>query len=1576
MCDVKGIKKHSRRRMIGFVFCFVIMLQIMALTVFAAATVEYLGITEKQKEGTMDESLRATLSVANHEESAGELTYEVTNRQTCPGGANSNHNTVEARYHEHTNVTGKLVYDATSSSAYIDGLKYGDHIAVKEGGTTIYNFKVLSDKLLNGGFEIHNVNMHTAAGKWNASVRPGSNIYGWYTTATDRNIELQWNLYLTSKTNGIHAELNAYEVASLYQEISAEELDMLDWSLYHSAASNNNDTMAIVVGPALPAGQEYIKTSANGQDLFMNIVAAARQQNGGSLRVGNVYSVTYNNQVYQVTTANGRLGWKYYSGSYKVPAGVTEVVFGFTSLSGAANVGNLLDGISFGRTTRLFDIDFENEVITGIGTKKLGANTTYTVNVDGETEPYLVATDMKTEDDGDIPIKTASYDFFDKGINIGPKPDTTYDSLAIPPRPEAEDLTDPDVTVAVDSITINAKAGQEYSLDGGQTWVRDDDGDGKVVFDGCMHDEGHTIYYRQYATDTSFKSDIKEYYAQPYGHDWPSTWDTVREATATQEGIQSRVCEIPGCGLTQYQTLPRLGESDDITGNGTLEKFVEVTTDSPLRETTINNKKQDLLNGIFNATEQNEVNNSKGNAKVWLEISAAEGLTDADKAKIEAEGEKLSGFDPAGLTYFDAHLFKEVTKADGTVLTPKTQLDQSDIPMEVSVKVPDELLQDDITVVRDYKIIRYFDGKAETIDPVFDEETGMLTFETDKFATFAISYGDTDTGIQIGETAYTAVWTRVTPASESTDRPGVFGFIRGNIVEFDVAITNNTNVPLTMDVTDAFAGSGTFSLLQITSVDGATATALATGVGSKLTIEAYATATIHLSAKVIANVENADTEALGSAGYENTATIVDVIATATLPDGRQVLYTSDGANDTIAWTTNALDDGEVAGNIPTRTSDLNTTMGERAYTVTWNRVTEEPESSETPGKFGFIRGNVVEYDVIVTNNSNVPLTMDVTSEFLDPSAFSDIEVRSVTGADSYSSVATGIGQTITVAPGATATVRFAAQVAINEDNNDHTGAGGYENIASVKNVVAEVTLEDGEVVYYTSDGRDGTLKWEPNADGSSPLGDFEASDTINTRIIDTKVRFQFDVNWADTVPTYRPNTVDVALKRADTGEVIEIKTLTAEDRVSSDIWSTVFSAVPAYEDIVPVEETPVEEVPAEESGDTPIMAGTSEEVVAEEVVAEESVADESAAEESVADELATPSEASASEAIEDDGTLSDDTVADDTVSDDTVVYEVAESRYVMAKAGLINTNDYGTPIVYIAEVLTAMPEGYTQSAVTSVGETFMVTESREWTPRSISSSGVASGSGGGSGSGSGSGRTPSLPTGSTWGTGGAGRNWESLRDSDGGWAGVTPIGADTTEFAMGVAGSWFVIDDAGIETSVEGDRGDRYSSLSGLTGVSGSDIRFLLSDGSYMRNRWALISTTEDGVTRYEWYHFGSDGSMDTGWFLDITNLWYYLSEEIDTLGTMNVGWHLDPHDGRDYYLDLNTGVMYTGWNMVDSSWYYFTAGTPIETWEYNELTRKWVYKNIEGDRPLGSMYVDESTPDGYTVSTSGEYRA
>ncbi|MBS7000845.1 MAG: hypothetical protein KH168_07100 [Clostridiaceae bacterium] len=100
-----------------------------------------------------------------------------------------------------------------------------------------------------------------------------------------------------------------------------------------------------------------------------------------------------------------------------------------------------------------------------------------------------------------------------------------------------------------------------------------------------------------------------------------------------------------------------------------------------------------------------------------------------------------------------------------------------------------------------------------------------------------------------------------------------------------------------------------------------------------------------------------------------------------------------------------------------------------------------------------------------------------------------------------------------------------------------------------------------------------------------------------------------------------------------------------------------------------------------------------------------------------------------------------------------------------------------------------------------------------------------------------------------------------------------------------------------------------------------------------------------------KWWAFGSDGYLKSGWAQDnASGKWYLIDENTG----MQTSWHYDESDQHWYYLDPASGAMLTGWQFINGKWYYLSK--------------------TSGAVPLGSMYREIMTPDGYYVDKDGAW--
>lgn len=78
-----------------------------------------------------------------------------------------------------------------------------------------------------------------------------------------------------------------------------------------------------------------------------------------------------------------------------------------------------------------------------------------------------------------------------------------------------------------------------------------------------------------------------------------------------------------------------------------------------------------------------------------------------------------------------------------TIGNQSTQVTATDSPIRITLTLPETLKNNDAARSRTYSIVRVHNGEAKLLDTTYDEAAGTLSFESDKFSTFAIVYQDT-----------------------------------------------------------------------------------------------------------------------------------------------------------------------------------------------------------------------------------------------------------------------------------------------------------------------------------------------------------------------------------------------------------------------------------------------------------------------------------------------------------------------------------------------------------------------------------------------------------------------------------------------------------------------------------------------------------------------------------------------------------------------------------------------------------------------------------------------------------------
>ena len=424
------------------------------------------------------------------------------------------------------------------------------------------------------------------------------------------------------------------------------------------------------------------------------------------------------------------------------------------------------------------------------------------------------------------------------------------------------------------------------------------------------------------------------------GHDFTGEWKVTKKATCTEPGTKTRKCSrcdeveteiIPATGHTEVEDaavaatcttagktagshcsvcnavikaqeeIPATGHSwsewisdgkkekstcsvcgqkkyRNTDDTGKIEKEAEVTPDSPFGGASLDTGKEALIaaKGIFTPEEKAEVENGV-NARIWVEISSTEDLTEDNRQKIEALAKKLMCSDISNITYFDAELFKSVTK-DG--VSTKSQINEPGAYIEISLRLPESLVSKDRFILRKYKVIRLHDGKVDSLDAEFDKETNTLKFVTDRFSTYAIAYTDN------------ALASCVTLTLDSKTLTG-----KGETVQLIAAVTpdNAVNKKLTWTTSDSSVATVDENGL-VTAVANGTAIITVTTEDGEMT----ATSTITVNIPSDDNSNNGNNNKSNSKPNTNSVILTD----NKKHDNQKVISSKTGdTSDVTLWTT-------------------------------------------------------------------------------------------------------------------------------------------------------------------------------------------------------------------------------------------------------------------------------------------------------------------------------------------------------------------------------------------------------------------------------------------------------------------------------------------------------------------------------------------------------------------------------------------------------------------------------------------------------------------------------------------------
>ena len=175
-----------------------------------------------------------------------------------------------------------------------------------------------------------------------------------------------------------------------------------------------------------------------------------------------------------------------------------------------------------------------------------------------------------------------------------------------------------------------------------------------------------------------------------------------------------------------------------IDGTFTIHKFeggakFDLEKSDGVKAVGINKSDEQMLNITLSDDEWKLVDDGAG-VRVYFEVTDAK-ATKAEESNIK----KVAGFGyEIGETY-DISLYKKYDHLD------REQLFETNKKVRFTFKLSEELTNVPDGYKREYQVVRMHNGQAEIIDAEFNPETNEVSFESDRFSIFSVTYKDTST---------------------------------------------------------------------------------------------------------------------------------------------------------------------------------------------------------------------------------------------------------------------------------------------------------------------------------------------------------------------------------------------------------------------------------------------------------------------------------------------------------------------------------------------------------------------------------------------------------------------------------------------------------------------------------------------------------------------------------------------------------------------------------------------------------------------------------------------------------------
>lgn len=206
-------------------------------------------------------------------------------------------------------------------------------------------------------------------------------------------------------------------------------------------------------------------------------------------------------------------------------------------------------------------------------------------------------------------------------------------------------------------------------------------------------------------------------------HQHTYTWVIVKDATDTEKGEMKGTCS---CGESQTKEIP-VTAGDAGSGKVTVESNKENDFKGQLADS------EDVKGKITLTQEEQDAIIAGEDLEIILELEDT--TVEVDTTEKEEIVEKLEGKKLG--TFLDINLIKKIGNTETKITTTEGKV-------KLAFEVPESLRNTNAKVKRTYTIVRNHEGKVEFLSAEFDEVTNTLTFETDRFSTYALAYEDVE----------------------------------------------------------------------------------------------------------------------------------------------------------------------------------------------------------------------------------------------------------------------------------------------------------------------------------------------------------------------------------------------------------------------------------------------------------------------------------------------------------------------------------------------------------------------------------------------------------------------------------------------------------------------------------------------------------------------------------------------------------------------------------------------------------------------------------------------------------------